>query len=120
MKLSQYDKECIEKAKTLIDKDASQHYTIDTIATKAHIGRTKLKYGFKLIYDKGIYEYLREERMKLALMMLENEETTLKKIARKLGFKYVNNFIVAFKKRYNTTPYKWRTGNRKNDANNKL
>jgi signal transduction histidine kinase len=73
MPLSEYDIECITKAKTLIDADLSIHYSIEHIATVAGIGAGKLKKGFKERYNCSLYAYLRTQRMEEAVSNLGTE-----------------------------------------------
>lgn len=108
MKLTAYDKECLAEAKRIIDNDISQHFTIAALAQKVGIGATKLKSGFKQLNGLGLYEYLKNERMKTAFILLNETEKTIKQIARAVGFKHTNNFITAFKNFYNISPGKIR------------
>jgi len=111
MKLSAYDKECLEAAKNIIDKDSSQHYTIQVISQKVGIGSTKLKNGFKALHGMGLYEYLQHQRMHKAMVQLKETEKSIKQIAKTSGFKHTNNFTAAFKKRFGVSPAKIKAGN---------
>ena len=104
MSLSEYDMECLAKAKSIIDKDYSIHYTIESLAQQVGLGATRLKAGFKLLYNMGIYEYLREQRMQHAMVLVYDKTKTLKQVAKAAGFKHSNNFIVAFCKRFGLSP----------------
>lgn len=104
MQFSVYDIECINQAKTIIDKDISIHHHIPDLALKAGIGTTKLKAGFKAIHQMGMYEYLREQRMQKAMELLMENNKTIKQITKVTGFKHTNNFTKAFKKRFGISP----------------
>lgn len=109
--MTKYDKECLEKARELIDKDPSRHYTISEIALHINFSPSKLKTGFKTIYGTGLYQYLRKKRMERGKYLLENSEKTLKEISRLLGYKYSNNFSTSFKKDFGKAPGEWRIEN---------
>lgn len=104
MILSAYDKDQLTYIKTLVDKDISRHYTIDELARLAALGTTKLKIGFKQVYGKGIYTYLRELRMEKAAELVTGTEKTFKEIARLTGFKHYNNFLAAYKNYHGISP----------------
>ena len=108
MKLSAYDTECLEKAKAIIDRDKRVHHTIDEIAHLVGMGSTRLKEGFKQYSGNGLYAYLLEKRMELALELLEGSNKPIKVIAKETGFRHTSNFTAAFRKRFGTTPGKKR------------
>lgn len=108
MHLSDYDIECINKAKDFIDANFKSHHPIAEIALYAGISQTRLKNGFKEIFGKGLYEYLHEGAMLKAESLLENTDKNVKEISHIIGYKYSNNFCVAFKKRFGKSPRKWR------------
>jgi AraC-like DNA-binding protein len=108
MPLSEYDIECIAKAKALIDADLSIHHSIEHIAAVSGIGATKLKKGFKDRYNSSLYAYLRTQRMEQAAALLENSNKTIKQIAKATGFHYTSNFTAAFKNYYTASPATFR------------
>ncbi|MDQ2719438.1 MAG: AraC family transcriptional regulator [Bacteroidota bacterium] len=109
MKFTDYDIECIKKAKSIIDADTSRHFTIEFIATKIHIGETKLKKGFKHYYKVGLFTYLRKQRMIKAAELILETNKTIKQIAKASGFKHPSNFITAFTSYHGLTPTKYRS-----------
>lgn len=108
MGLTDYDTECIALVKTLIDGHPDQHFPIAALATRAGIGATKLKRGFRQLYGMGLYQYLRHRRMELAAQLLGTRSKTLKQIARQCGYRHATNFNTAFKRHYGTTPQLYR------------
>ena len=108
MFLSAYDIECLQKAKTIIDKEISQHFSITEIAANSGIGSTKLKKGFKQQYGAGLFAYLRKQRMEMAAMLLISSDKSIKQIAKATGFHYTSNFNTAFTKYFKTSPARFR------------
>ncbi len=108
MALSTYDMECLQKAKALIEKDLSRHFTISEIAAVSGIGATKLKQGFKKQFGYPIFVYLRRQRMQYAASLLKNTNKTIKQIAKATGFLYTSNFTTAFTSFHHISPALYR------------
>jgi AraC-like DNA-binding protein len=111
-----YDIECIKKAKALIDADISKHITITFLSEKVGIGNTKLKRGFKQLFGMGLYTYLRKQRMEKAAELIRETNRTIKGIAKATGFRYSSNFISAFKSYHGMPPGKYRAYSSINEA----
>jgi AraC-like DNA-binding protein len=108
MRFSLYDLECLERAKNLIDADVSRHYPVSEIAAHAGMSGTKLKEGFKLLFGKSLFRYLKDQRLEKGKYLVENTDKTLREISRGLGYKHECNFITAFKKEFGKSPGMWR------------
>lgn len=108
MTLSVYDMECVQKAKSLIDRDISRHFSIQAIAASAGLGATKLKKGFKQEYGLGLFAYLRKQRMEMAATLLITSNKTIKQIAKTTGFHYTSNFTTSFIKFHMQSPAQYR------------
>ena len=108
MEITDYDIECIEKAKALIDADTSVHYSIEHIATVAGIGSTKLKKGFREKYKSSLFSYLRKQRMIKAANLLTTSNKSIKQIAKVTGFQHLTNFTRAFTNYYKISPGNYR------------
>ena len=108
MLLPPYDMERIENAKAFIDADMASHHTIADIASDIGLNATKLTSGFKKVYGKGLYQYLREQRLDKGKYLLENTWKPLKEISRLLGYKHTCNFNTAFRKKFGKSPHAWR------------
>ncbi|HSV10120.1 MAG TPA: helix-turn-helix transcriptional regulator [Hanamia sp.] len=108
MPFTDYDIESFKKAKSIIDADTTVHYSIESIAGKIGIGKTKLKIGFKEYFRMGLFAYLREQRMIKAAELLVETNKTIKEIARATGYKYRSNFISAFTGYHGLPPSKYR------------
>jgi len=104
---SEYDIECLEKAKGLIDANISMHFTIAYLAEQAGMGETKLKLLFKQYFGNAVFTYLRNKRMIIAGELIGGKKT-IKEIARITGFKHVTNFSTAFTTYYGMAPGKYR------------
>ncbi len=109
MEFTNYDIECIKKARAIIDTDTSRHYTIEFISGKTGIGKTKLKKGFKQYYKLGLFTYLRKQRMIKAAELIVGTNKSIKEISKISGFKHSSNFTTAFASYHGLPPFKYRT-----------
>ena len=69
---------------------------------------TKLKRGFRALFDQTIHEYANGLRMDYAGELLKNRDIPIAEVAEKLGYKYQNSFTVAFKQHTGLLPKEYR------------
>jgi len=98
----------IHEAREMICRDIRYHYKIAEIAQKVGMNEFKLKNGFRDAFGDGLYEYLVAERMLEACHLLTDSKRNIKEIADLTGYKSVQSFLKAFKRRYNQTPGEFR------------
>jgi AraC-like DNA-binding protein len=110
MSLTQHDIECLFAAREMIAADISRHYTIEQIAMHVGLSATKLKKGFKELFKTTLFEYLETERMEKAKVLMRSTDKSLKQISSLAGFRYMNNFNKAFKRKFGVSPHEWRKG----------
>lgn len=110
MRLTQNDIECLYGAQEMISADLSRHYTIEQIAGRVGLSATKLKKGFKELFKMTLFEYLETERMEKAKVLMRSTDKSIKQICGLVGFKYVNNFRRAFKRKFGLSPHEWQKG----------
>ena len=110
MSLTQHDIECLYAAREMIAADISRHYTIEQIAVHVGLSTTKLKKGFKEFFKTTLFEYLETERMEKAKELMRSADKSLKQISSLAGFRYMNNFSTAFKRKFGVSPHEWRKG----------
>ena len=104
LQLSEYDIECLNKARALIDADLSVHCTIAAIAQKTGMGATRLKQLFKGYFGSPLFTYMHRQRMQRAKQLIEDTNITIKAIAKKTGYRHSRNFITAFTRYHDITP----------------
>ena len=103
-----YEIDGIQAARTMIKKNIRYHFVIREISQKVGMNEFKLKNGFRELFGNGVYEYLRTERMQEARQLLSDRSHNVKEVAALTGYKSVNSFIKAFKKKYGETPGEYR------------
>jgi len=103
MILTQEDIEALYKIKDLILED-KRNFTLEELAKKAAINQTKLKYGFKKLFNITPGNMILQTKMYEAKRLLETSEYNVTEVARISGYKYVQNFSNAFMKFFGTNP----------------
>jgi len=115
MSLSENEMEKIVQAAKILIEDLKFYTPIPKLANKVGLNERKLKAGFKILFNKGVFTYYNDERMVKAKEMLL-EKIPLSYIARSIGFQgeYAeSNFIRAFKNLFNETPASWAKNQKK-------
>lgn len=101
--LGAYDLQKLEKAKTLMINQLDQALTINYIASIVGMNVHKFKACFIKLYGVNPTQYLLQLRMRKALTLLESG-LQVAQVAWQVGYKYPNNFTVAFTRFYGKSP----------------
>jgi AraC-like DNA-binding protein len=102
--LRKFDVEKIKEAKNILIADLQNPPTIELLSKQVGINRQKLKTGFKKVFDKTIYNYLRDERLELARLILLENTMSIKETARAVGYANQSHFAKRFKEKYGVLP----------------
>jgi AraC-like DNA-binding protein len=104
-KWSAQDRGGFEKVRNLLSQNLKETYSIEELAVVAGMNRTKLQSGFKSLFSKTIYTFALDLKMAQAKALLtKGNQLSLKEIASMLGYKHVNHFSSAFKKKFEISP----------------
>ncbi len=101
--LTTEDLERIERARDILAQQLDQPLTTEYLATTVGINEHKLKEGFRYLYDNTPAGVLLELRMRKAYTLLE-AGLQVAQAAWQVGYKYPNNFSVAFTRYYGRSP----------------
>ena len=91
-----------------IEKNADEHFTIEDLAIKFKMSKTKLKGCFKHVYGVGPYTYLKNYRLERASQLLAKSSYSILEVANMVGYSSPSKFGVAFKERFLVNPLKYR------------
>ncbi|MEP7238742.1 MAG: AraC family transcriptional regulator [Ferruginibacter sp.] len=97
---SAYDIECLQKAIAVIERDHAVRHTVRELAIVAGMGITKFQSAFKMYAGYNVFEFVREQRMKKAQLLVIENYHSIKTIAQLCGYRYSSHFNTAFKKRF--------------------
>jgi len=101
--LRKNDIDKIKIARDLLIENFHAPPTIAVLAKKSGINQQKLKAGFKNIFDKTINQYLTEERMDMASLLLLKDHS-VKEVASEVGYSNHSYFSRKFKAKFGVLP----------------
>jgi AraC-like DNA-binding protein len=102
--LRKTDMKLIMKAKNILVADLKTPPDINKLAELSGTNATKLKNGFKLLYDKTINHYLRNERLNKAKILLAEDNLSIKEISEAVGYTNKGIFSKRFKEKFGVLP----------------
>lgn len=102
--LNEEDINRVKKAKMILDDFFSENMTIALLSRKVALNQTKLKKGFKIIFNKTIHEYLKDLRLEKAVKYLKTNKYSIKEVSSMVGYTNQGSFSLAFSNRYNCLP----------------
>jgi len=91
------EKDKIQSAKTIILKNLSNPPTISDLSKQIGINECYLKKGFKELFGQTIFEFVQEQRMNKAYLLLIDRQS-VSQVAHDMGYSNPGNFSNAFKK----------------------
>lgn len=98
----------INEIHTLLTTDLKRRYTIEELSAIFHINITTLKSTFKSTFGSPIATYMKEYRIKSAMVMLQSTDMPISDIAREVGYENQSKFTQAFKDITGTSPTNYR------------
>jgi len=101
----------IEEIHGFITENLSERYTIDELSARFHINKTTLKQAFKSAYGLPIAAYMKEYRIKKAMELLLNSDSSIAEISESIGYENQSKFTQAFKDITGILPKDYRKSN---------
>lgn len=92
------EKEKILQARDILLQNIHQPPTIPELAKQIGINQCYLKKGFKEMFKSTVYEFVIEQRMQKAKILLSLNSQSVTQIAEEVGYSNTSNFSNAFKK----------------------
>ncbi|MGL6200944.1 MAG: helix-turn-helix transcriptional regulator [Lachnospiraceae bacterium] len=107
---SRFEQEALKRARAILSENFMDPPTISELARMAAVNEYKLKTGFREMFGKTVYEFIRGVRMENARHMLENPELSIGEIAGRVGYVNTSHFARAFRREYGANPREFRIG----------
>jgi len=104
VKLSNYDIERLHEAKQILLNDFENKISLIQLARKVGINDFKLKKGFKFLFGSTVFDYQQSAKMEWAKKELLQSNKPVEEIAYAIGYDFVSNFNIAFKKHFGFSP----------------
>lgn len=92
------EREKILKAKEIILNTLNNPPTIPELSLQIGINQCYLKKGFKEIFGMTVYDFVQEQRMLKAKLLLKQNKYSVSQVADQIGFSSTSSFSNAFKK----------------------
>lgn len=102
--LSDYDIQRIDMAKNILIDNMVNPPSITELAKTVGLNSTKLKKGFKSIYNTTAFVFLRDTRLEYSKKLLFCGDMTIAEIANKVGYANPSKFSRAFRNKYGLNP----------------
>ena len=100
-------KECAQ-IKSYLDTNYADHITLDTLTGLTHMNKYYMAHSFSKYTGLSPIQYLNERRLEVACGLLTETDHSVSEIAASTGFSSQSYFTQIFRKKYGTTPIKYR------------
>ncbi len=102
--LTQYELNSIKNISRKIEKHPEQQYSIKSICSECGLSASKLQEGFKLLHDKTVSDFIRNERLNTAERLISTTDMNISEIVYTVGLSSRSYFSKIFKRRYKCSP----------------
>lgn len=104
--------EFLQRLKTTLDQHITDpDFSIEQFADAMFMSRTQLHRKLKAIIGMSSSEFIRVQRLKLSLSLLNQSDATILEIAYQVGFNTPSYFIKCFRETYGCTPNEYLSKN---------
>jgi len=102
--LSQYELKNIKEISRKIEKHPEIQYSIKSICLECGLSASKLQEGFKLLHNKTVSDFIRNERLNKAERLILTTDMNISEIVYTVGLSSRSYFSKIFKRRYKCSP----------------
>jgi len=99
---------CVVKGTEFIKRNLSASLNIKQIASACYVSESTITKSFKKELNISVHEYINQELMMVAGVMLESSDMSVLTISEKLGFSDQFYFSRRFKQHFGTSPLAYR------------
>ena len=110
--LSKQEKKALESVRLAIEQNVLNPPEVSQLCKIAAMGQTKLRESFKAMYGVPIGAYIRQAKMRYALLLMSKPNLTIGNIAEHLGYANASKFAATFRKVYGKSPEEYRNQKR--------
>ena len=100
----QRDIDRLRLARQIIEEDATKPESLQSLARRVGICRTKLASGFKELFGETVGEFRMQRRLAIAWQLLESEKLSVSEVAVRVGYSDANSLRRAFTSHYGFSP----------------
>lgn len=106
------DTERVHQAARLLISDLENPPNIMTLANSVGLNRDKLHRCFRQVFGLSPFEYLRNQRMQTAMLLLQDGEVNVTQAAIMVGYANMSYFTKSFKSMFGINPGQLRNTSR--------
>lgn len=99
----------IKNAKEIVIAHMAEPPTLKELSEEIGLSLKKLKEGFKEVYGETVFGFLFDYKMDFARKLLETGQHNVNEVGLRVGYSTASHFISAFKKKFGTTPKKYKS-----------
>ena len=89
--------------KTMIDEDPSKDYSLEQLALQFHVSKGTIMQQFKKEFQTSIHQYVLQQRLERAALLLSETEDKISIIAHSCGFRSEKHFMTQFKQQFSVS-----------------
>lgn len=105
LSITSTESDFLKRLQTVLDEHITEpDFTSERFGKLMHMSRTQLQRKLKAISGMSASEFIRSQRLKLAIRLLEESDASISEIAYQVGFNTPSYFSKCFKEEYNCTP----------------
>lgn len=108
--ISARDVDAITMARRIMDANPCDRISLDQLAARVGVNRTKLAIGFKQVFGETVQGYWRDRRLAIARELLRSEGLTVTEAATRVGYSEIASFTRAFTSHFGVSPKQARAG----------
>lgn len=94
----------VQLAARTLEENLAEPPTVDQLARRVGVNRTRLRQDFKRIYGQTISEFIQVRRMDRARALLREDGASISAVAEAVGYRHAGNFTSAFRRRFGVAP----------------
>lgn len=103
--ISSVDEKFIRRLESILEKELSNsEYTMDNFAREIGMSRMQLHRKLKTLFGVSATEFIRNERLKAAAVLVQKGGTSVSEVAYAVGFTDMSYFAKCFRDRFGVTP----------------
>lgn len=108
--MGSFEQRALRNARDILTTKYLTPPTTQALARMVALNEFSLKTGFKQLFGKSVYEYVRSLRMENARHLLENDAMSIGQVAAMVGYTNASHFARAFRSEYGINPKDFRFG----------
>ena len=98
------DVDRIYEARDILIQNVTNPPSLAELSRRVNLNEHKLTQGFRQVFDKTVFGYLYDYRMKQACQLLQTGGLNVQEIGNCIGYASRSSFVAAFKRRFKVAP----------------